>query len=93
MFLDETMKVSRKVHQLKCAPVYFDAVKSREKTAEVRFNDREYSVGDIIELIPYTPRLGVLAEGIVRVVTHILTSDDMQGLSPGYVMLSFGDAP
>jgi len=84
----------RRVHQLKCAPIYYEAVVSRQKTAEVRWNDRDFQVGDVIELLPYSDKLGiVLGDGVVRVVTHILTSDEGPWLSPGYVMLSFGDAP
>jgi hypothetical protein len=37
-------------HVLKCWSLYWDAIARGEKTFEVRFNDRPYVVGDILEL-------------------------------------------
>jgi len=38
------------VHGLKIAPNYFEKVVSKEKTFEVRYNDRNFQVGDILKL-------------------------------------------
>lgn len=35
-----------KTHHLKISDEYFEAVERRIKNAEVRYNDRDYSVGD-----------------------------------------------
>lgn len=39
-----------KTHELKISEEYFDAVEYRVKNAEVRYNDRDYNVGDWIVL-------------------------------------------
>jgi len=40
----------RETHELKIISVYFGAVKDGRKTFEVRKNDRDYKVGDILLL-------------------------------------------
>lgn len=42
-------------HELKIRPEYFDAVRNRIKTFEVRKNDRNYQVGDWLKLREYDP--------------------------------------
>ena len=42
-------------HSLKTWPEYFKAVKSGDKTFEIRKDDRQFMVGDIIELLEYEP--------------------------------------
>ena len=37
-------------HELKTDPEVFDAVKSGEKTFEIRLNDRNFKVGDVLFL-------------------------------------------
>ena len=41
------------VHDLKILPQYFQSVSSGEKTFEIRFNDRQFSVGDTLILKEY----------------------------------------
>lgn len=38
------------VHELKILPEYFEAVKSVRKRFEIRKNDRDYTVGDLLYL-------------------------------------------
>ena len=40
------------VHNIKIKKKYYDAVLSGEKTFEIRKNDRDYQVGDIIHFVP-----------------------------------------
>lgn len=42
-------------HELKCWPEYFQAVTRMEKMFEVRKNDRNFKVGDIIVLLEWDP--------------------------------------
>lgn len=39
-----------KIHQLKTDPGVFDAVIQGKKTFEIRLNDRDYRVGDVLKL-------------------------------------------
>ena len=41
------------VHELKILPYYFNLVESGMKTFEIRLNDRNYQVGDILILHEY----------------------------------------
>lgn len=64
-----------KTHELKCWPEFFRAVKSGEKTAEVRYNDRDYQVGDLILLRIYYPDICISGTGsectLTVTITHI----------------------
>ena len=42
-------------HRLKTLPPYFERVQSGQKTFEIRKNDRDFQVGDILELEYYNP--------------------------------------
>ncbi len=43
------------VHKLKCWPVYFEAIGDGRKTFDVRKNDRNFQVGDLLHLDEYDP--------------------------------------
>ena len=43
------------LHELKCWPEYFEAVMSMQKMFEIRKNDRDYRIGDIIYLKEWNP--------------------------------------
>ena len=40
--------MSKTHHDLKISPKYYRDIESNEKTFEVRFNDRDFKVGDIV---------------------------------------------
>lgn len=44
-----------KEHRLKTWPQFFEAIMNKEKTFELRRNDREYEVGDILILCEFNP--------------------------------------
>ena len=44
-----------RVHDLKCLPVYFQAVIDEEKKFEIRKNDRDFRVGDLVTLTECSP--------------------------------------
>ncbi|BDR73357.1 hypothetical protein K144316041_23680 [Clostridium tetani] len=46
-----------KTHELKIWPEYFKAVKNGTKTFELRKNDRDFKVGDILVLKEWKPGL------------------------------------
>ena len=43
------------IHELKTWPEYFAKVVSGEKTFEIRKNDRDYQVGDMLSLYEWCP--------------------------------------
>ena len=45
-----------KIHRLKILPKHFAGVMSGAKTAEFRINDRDFQIGDIVELKEYDTR-------------------------------------
>jgi hypothetical protein len=75
------------IHELKTWPEYFTKVRSREKTFEVRKNDRNFAIDDILELQEFSPNTGTYTgEYEVRRITYIL---DKQPFVPvGYIIMS-----
>jgi uncharacterized protein DUF3850 len=47
--------MSNAVHRLKTWPASFAAIWSGAKCHEVRFNDRHYQAGDVLELVEWNP--------------------------------------
>lgn len=63
-----------KVHELKCWPEPFEAMWKDLKTCEVRKNDRDFKVGDILHLREFSPDMRIyLGRGMVAHVLHIQT--------------------
>jgi len=66
-----------KTHQLKIWPEYFNAILKKEKTFEIRKNDRNFQVGDILKLREYDPRTELYTGSWICVkVTYILTKQN-----------------
>lgn len=59
-------------HELKCAAEFFDAVESGRKPFEVRFNDRDFKVGDHLELVECNILLEPTGRRCHKVVTYVL---------------------
>ena len=77
-----------KTHHLKTWPEQFRAIADGDKKAELRFNDRDFQVGDELYLEEWSPDTGAYTDGVVQAwITHILAGPGF-GLSEGYVMLS-----
>ena len=73
------------IHDLKILPEYYTAVNKGVKTYELRFDDRNYAVGDTLILREwengqYTGRQ------LTATVTHVLK--DFVGLTDGWAVLS-----
>lgn len=68
------------IHKLKIDPCWIPALENDDKTAEIRFHDRDYQAGDTIEF-----------EGchVDFVIMHVIRSIDFpEGLNNGYSILS-----
>lgn len=84
--VEKALKIGKKDHRLKTLPIYFNEVLNGNKTFEVRFNDRDFKVGDILHLEEfenqsYTGRVYNVE------ITYILT--DIQYCKDGFVILGF----
>ena len=88
-----------KIHELKTDPEVFDAVCHGEKTFEIRFNDREFLVGDrlILKKTRFTGEemkagkpLNYMGVEKVVEITYILRGP-IYGLTDGWVIMSIAD--
>lgn len=77
----------RSIHELKTWPVFFNKVWDGSKTAEIRQNDRDFIVGDLMDLKEFDPLTETYSgQWIEAEITDITTGI---GLADGFVMLSF----
>lgn len=75
-----------KVHQLKTINPYFRDVYNGIKKFEVRYNDRDFQVGDTLVLKEYDAMTCKYSgNSIYRRVTYLL--DDPELVKPGFVVL------
>lgn len=80
-----TKLTTERVHDLKIYPEFFSAVCTGIKRAELRKNDRDYRVGDVLHLCEFSKTTGRTGEYIDVIVTHIA---DVSDWLSGYVLLS-----
>ena len=77
-----------KRHVLKAWPEFFDAISEGRKTFEIRKNDRDFSVGDILELRRYEPTTEHYSGEILeRQITYMITGGKF-GIEDGYAVLA-----
>lgn len=85
-----------KVHYLKIAEDYADSIACGNKTYEVRYNDRDYQKGDIIEFkvmcrgSDYDRKLGHWLDGKQYRITHVHSG---LGMAERYVVLGITPMP
>ncbi len=81
--------MGRQHHYLKTIEPYFTAVKKGIKTFEVRKNDRNFKVGDMIYLTRYPSELTELnyENTVIGQITYIL--DDERFCKKGYIVFQF----
>lgn len=79
-------------HYLKTLPHFFKASLDQVKTFDLRFNDRNYKVGDLIHLKEWDPKKEKFTgREIVREVRYILDTGDpvgKKGLRKNYAILA-----
>lgn len=74
------------IHQLKTWPVHFEAIWSGVKAFELRYDDRHFRIGDVLQLIEWIPsaKYSVDKSGrytgrsVVAEVTYILNAHEEQ---------------
>lgn len=77
-----------KHHYLKILPEFYEAVKSGAKTFEVRLNDRDYQVNDVLHLQEFNNG-EYTGQELVKVISYIL--NDASYCKDGYVVLALKD--
>lgn len=74
------------IHQLKIQKEYLRNIVLETKKAEVRLNDRDYQVGDILDFTASAELYGYdMKRSYYYIITHIHSG---LGLEKGYVLLS-----
>jgi hypothetical protein len=89
-----------KVHELKCAVDPYREVDRGRKLFEYRKNDRDFQVGDVLDLREFarrdivdTPEAALYTGArLRRLVTYVLKGPDF-GVPEGYAVLSLGAMP
>lgn len=80
-----------KSHILKTWPEYMDSIVSGEKMFELRKNDRDFQVGDVLILVEYDPGSKLfLKREVQKRITYILEGPAF-GLKEGYCIMSLVD--
>jgi hypothetical protein len=77
--------MSRQHHYLKTLTTFYQAVENGKKSFEVRFNDRDFQVGDILHLKEFVPPSTYTGREIHKEVIYIL--DDPNYCKDGFVVL------
>lgn len=72
-------------HRLRCWPPQFEAMKRGEKLFDLRRDDRNFQVGDILIQEEYTPDNGYTGDICCFVVTYKLI--DFAGIEPGFCIM------
>ena len=73
-------------HELKTLTEYFQDICSRSKTFELRKNDRDYKVGDILILNEFNGT-ELTGNKVKRTVIYILDNVEQYGLMKGFVIM------
>jgi hypothetical protein len=83
-----------RVHDVKSWPKFFEPIIAGTRTHELRQNDRDYAIGDILRLSEFDPETDTYTGRIHYVEVTSITSDEVPcavsggGLSTGYAILS-----
>ena len=78
-----------KIHELKISPKYFEDVGANKKKFELRKDDRDYQVGDLIALKEYENGEYTGREIKYFPIVYILRDVPEYGLKEGYCILGF----
>jgi len=78
------------IHKLKTWPEYFEAIITGRKNFDVRKNDRNFQVGDRLDLLEWNPETGEYTGRFCnREITYILNCNRNPFIKVrGYVILS-----
>ena len=72
------------IHHLKIEPKYYSDIKEGYKTFEIRFNDRDFKEGDVLQLQEFENNNYTLESIYVEVIAVI---KDYPGVKENYVVM------
>lgn len=75
-----------KIHMLKCSHDIFIDMSTSKKMFDVRLNDRNYQIGDRLDIFDTTDQINSEVDHIHRFITYILIGGQY-GIEKGYVVL------
>ena len=85
------MPNKEKRHFIKINSRYVESISSGEKNFEVRYNDRDYQVDDVLVMYEVDDEGKIKDNLLLRRVIYLLKDSDIEGLKPGWCIL--GTAP
>ena len=81
---------ARSIHDLKCRPEYFQPLWSGEKRFELRLADRDYRIGDTMDIREWDPdREQYTGRGVGGMKISCILRGPVLGLRAGWVILGF----
>lgn len=89
----DVVDMNATIHELKCNPPHFHDIVIGNKTFELRYNDRDYKVGEILFLHEYVvpPEHGGYYGGYTGAKCYVLVKGilhEFEGLKNGWVIMS-----
>ena len=78
-----------KIHELKTKPEYFGAARKRQKNFEIRRDDRDFQVGDLVKLEEFDNGKYTGRHTGLRPVLYVLRDCPEYGLAEGYCVIGF----
>lgn len=83
-----------RTHDLKTWPSYFEAIRRGDKRFEIRKNDRDFAIGDVLNLREYDPGKEVTIDdwrytgrSLLCEVRHVIYGGQF-GIEPGHCVMS-----
>ena len=87
MMVNKSEDMMKQIHELKTYSDFFRAVERGEKTFEVRKNDRNYAVGDVLRLRDYDPNTETYSGDELRVHISYILHGGQFGIEDGYCVM------
>lgn len=77
-----------KIIDVKCVQPYFDEIMKGNKKFEIRWNDRNYQLNDVVILKEYNKVSKIFSGRYIKVkIMYIL--DNFAGMKKGFIIFSF----
>jgi len=90
---EEHRGVTSNMHNLKTWPAVFDPLLTRAKSFEIRKDDRDFAVGDMLVLREWDPLARKYSGRSMKAIVTYLLRGGQFGVEPGYVCMSIKRLP